>query len=62
MVEVTMVYGSISLTRKHFFCFQFSKPSLKISLKKERIKKINFFIEKENTFCLGFEASTFHEN
>ena len=54
--------GSIVLTTKHFLAFGYSKPIIGVAWDDDRIKALNCSLENENTLCIRFDASTFHED
>ena len=54
--------GSIVLTQEHFLAFQYSKPIIGVSWDNDKIKKLNCYLENENTLGIEFEASTFNDN
>ena len=54
--------GSLVLTRKHFLAFHYSNPIIGVAWDEPRIKKLNCSVEKKNTLCIKFDASTFNED
>ena len=58
----TWFSGSIVLTREHFLAFQYSKPIIGVPWKDERMNALRCSLEDENTLCVGFDASTFHDD
>ena len=54
--------GSVVLTRKHFLAFGFSSSLIGIAWDDARIKELDCSIEKKNTLCIRYDASTFNED
>ncbi len=58
----TWFSGSIVLTHEHFLAFQYSEPVIGVSWEDHRIKSLDCYLEKEQTLCVEFDASTFHDD
>ena len=54
--------GSVVLTRQHFLAFTYSKPVIGIAWNEDKLRQLDVRVEGENTLCVGFEASVFHED
>ena len=58
----TWFSGSLVLTRKHFLAFRYAQPVIGVAWDDEKVTKLNCSLEKKNTLCVQFDASTFEED
>jgi hypothetical protein len=53
--------GSIVVTEKRFAAFQYSKPVINVPLDPEWLKMLDCSLKSEETLCVSFDPSHFHE-
>lgn len=59
--KCTLFSGSLVITEKRFWGFSFSRPVISVPMDDPKLKELHCSIKGENTLCVLFDVSIFHE-
>ena len=54
--------GAIALTRTRLLALQFSRPVINVPLEDERLRQMQFSVEREDRILIAFNANLFHND